>query len=136
MTVLLEKVSYLPCAFFFFQRKALFMYNFAHISLNFCSQELYNVWMVNDHTIFFISFVLELLNHFKVHILSLSKVANIVIYQLFLLSISHIPFKTEKLNLRKAEFYKYLNQSSCCSIAGVDDSEMFFTVMVKPCSCP
>ncbi|XP_078162314.1 myosin-1-like [Carex rostrata] len=35
----------------------------------------------------------------------------------------------EKLNLRKAEYYKYLNQSSCCSIAGVDDSEMFFTVM-------
>ncbi|KAJ4777408.1 Myosin-related family protein [Rhynchospora pubera] len=35
----------------------------------------------------------------------------------------------EKLNLRKAEFYKYLNQSSCRSIAGVDDSEMFFAVM-------
>ncbi|KAJ4731501.1 Myosin-related family protein [Rhynchospora pubera] len=35
----------------------------------------------------------------------------------------------EKLNLRKAEFYKYLNQSSCRSIAGVDDSEMFLAVM-------
>ncbi|KAJ3690189.1 hypothetical protein LUZ61_019353 [Rhynchospora tenuis] len=35
----------------------------------------------------------------------------------------------EKLNLRKAEFYKYLNQSSCRSIVGVDDSEMFFAVM-------
>ncbi|KAJ4803388.1 Myosin-related family protein [Rhynchospora pubera] len=60
------------------------------------NQELYNVQMVNDRTIFFISFVL-------VH--------------------------PEKLNLRKAEFYKYLNQSSCRSIAGVDDSEMFFAVM-------
>ncbi|KAJ3682270.1 hypothetical protein LUZ60_014843 [Juncus effusus] len=35
----------------------------------------------------------------------------------------------EKLNLRKAEEYKYLNQSTRYSIAGVDDSEMFFTVM-------
>jgi hypothetical protein len=69
MAVLLEKVSYLPCAFTFFSKKSFVHINFAPLSLNFCSQELYNVQMVNDHTIFFISFVLVPPNHFKVHIL-------------------------------------------------------------------
>ncbi|XP_072962124.1 myosin-1-like [Typha angustifolia] len=35
----------------------------------------------------------------------------------------------EKLNLRHANEYKYLKQSTCYSIAGVDDSEMFRSVL-------
>ncbi|KAK4743021.1 hypothetical protein SAY87_001022 [Trapa incisa] len=35
----------------------------------------------------------------------------------------------EKLNLRAANEYKYLRQSSCFSIAGVDDTEQFRVVM-------
>ncbi|PKI69574.1 hypothetical protein CRG98_010022 [Punica granatum] len=35
----------------------------------------------------------------------------------------------EKLNLRTADEYKYLRQSSCFSIAGVDDAEEFCVVM-------
>lgn len=35
----------------------------------------------------------------------------------------------EKLNLKKADEYKYLKQSCCYSIAGVDDAQMFRTVM-------
>ncbi|KAG6500049.1 hypothetical protein ZIOFF_039863 [Zingiber officinale] len=34
-----------------------------------------------------------------------------------------------KLNLRKADEYKYLKQSNCYTIAGVDDAEMFHHVM-------
>ncbi|XP_073112691.1 myosin-1 isoform X1 [Elaeis guineensis] len=35
----------------------------------------------------------------------------------------------EKLNLRKADEYKYLKQSNCYSIVGVDDAERFRTVL-------
>uniref|UniRef100_A0ACD5U5G8 Uncharacterized protein n=1 Tax=Avena sativa TaxID=4498 RepID=A0ACD5U5G8_AVESA len=38
------------------------------------------------------------------------------------------PALREKLNLRKVDEYKYLKQSCCYSIAGVDDAEMFRTV--------
>lgn len=38
--------------------------------------------------------------------------------------------KTEKLNLRSADEYKYLRQSGCFSISGVDDAEQFGIVMV------
>lgn len=34
----------------------------------------------------------------------------------------------EKLNLKKVDEYKYLKQSCCYSIAGVDDAQMFHTV--------
>jgi hypothetical protein len=39
-------------------------------------------------------------------------------------------FYTEKLNLKKVDEYKYLKQSCCYSIAGVDDAQMFRTVTV------
>jgi flagellar biosynthesis protein FlhB len=39
-------------------------------------------------------------------------------------------FDTEKLNLKKVDEYKYLKQSCCYSIAGVDDAQMFRTVTV------
>ena len=39
-------------------------------------------------------------------------------------------FNSEKLNLKKVDEYKYLKQSCCYSIAGVDDAEMFRTVTV------
>ncbi|KAL5231801.1 hypothetical protein ABZP36_030577 [Zizania latifolia] len=35
----------------------------------------------------------------------------------------------DKLNLKKVDEYKYLKQSCCYSIAGVDDAQMFRTVM-------
>ncbi|CAM0956704.1 unnamed protein product [Alopecurus aequalis] len=38
------------------------------------------------------------------------------------------PTLREKLNLKKVDEYKYLKQSCCYSIAGVDDAEMFRTV--------
>lgn len=38
--------------------------------------------------------------------------------------------KSAKLNLRKADEYKYLKQSNCYSIAGVDDAERFRVVTV------
>jgi hypothetical protein len=34
------------------------------------------------------------------------------------------------LNLKKVDGYKYLKQSCCYSIAGVDDAQMFRTVTV------
>ena len=37
---------------------------------------------------------------------------------------------TDKLNMKKADEYKYLKQSCCYSIAGVDDAQMFRTVTV------
>ncbi|XP_043693935.1 myosin-1-like isoform X2 [Telopea speciosissima] len=39
------------------------------------------------------------------------------------------PALREKLNLRNVNEYKYLSQSSCFSISGVDDAERFHTVM-------
>ncbi|XP_077247165.1 myosin-1-like [Tasmannia lanceolata] len=39
------------------------------------------------------------------------------------------PALREKLNLKKLDEYKYLKQSSCVSISGVDDAERFRTVM-------
>ncbi|KAM0898475.1 hypothetical protein ACQ4PT_021917 [Festuca glaucescens] len=38
------------------------------------------------------------------------------------------PTLREKLNLKKVDEYKYLKQSCCYSIAGVDDAQMFRTV--------
>lgn len=37
---------------------------------------------------------------------------------------------TEKLNLTSAQDYKYLGQSNCYSINGVDDAERFHSVKV------
>ncbi|KAJ4972925.1 hypothetical protein NE237_006099 [Protea cynaroides] len=39
------------------------------------------------------------------------------------------PALREKLNLRNVNEYKYLSQSSCFSISGVDDAERFHTLM-------
>jgi len=47
-----------------------------------------------------------------------------------LLNCCHSGNITEKLNLRKADGYKYLKQSNCFSVAGVDDAERFHSVMV------
>lgn len=56
----------LPQTLPFFQRKASFVKDVTHLSLNLCSQELYNAQMVNGRTIFFISFVPVLPSHFEV----------------------------------------------------------------------
>lgn len=39
-------------------------------------------------------------------------------------------FSAEKLNLRNANEFKYLNQSNCFTVSGVDDAEQFRVVMV------
>jgi len=39
-------------------------------------------------------------------------------------------YNSEKLNLLNAEEYKYLRQSNCYSISGVDDAEEFRIVKV------
>ncbi|KAG8092053.1 hypothetical protein GUJ93_ZPchr0012g21624 [Zizania palustris] len=41
----------------------------------------------------------------------------------------------DKLNLKKVDEYKYLKQSCCYSIAGVDDAQMFRTVTVWMMHC-
>lgn len=46
------------------------------------------------------------------------------------LSIWCLILNSEKLNLRGVEDYKYLRQSNCYSISGVDDAEEFRMVMV------
>lgn len=39
-------------------------------------------------------------------------------------------FYAEKLNLKKADEFKYLRQSNCYTISGVDDAEQFRVVKV------
>lgn len=48
----------------------------------------------------------------------------------FLCLYNLLPCNTEKLNLNSATEYKYLRQSDCYSISGVDDAEEFRIVMV------
>jgi len=40
-------------------------------------------------------------------------------------------YNSGKLNLQNAEGYKYLSQSNCYSITGINDAEEFRTVMVN-----
>jgi len=40
-------------------------------------------------------------------------------------------YNSGKLNLQNAEDYKYLRQSNCYSITGINDAEEFRTVMVR-----
>lgn len=41
-----------------------------------------------------------------------------------------ICFLTERLNLKSASEYKYLNQSDCLAIANVDDAKKFQELLV------
>ncbi|KAK3033693.1 hypothetical protein RJ639_033917 [Escallonia herrerae] len=100
-------------ACFFCKRNSL-----VYLFLN--SLELSNVQREKGHIILFISFVQEL------HLLLESTVPYRSPAHFNILPPSF--FLPEKLNLKSASEYKYLGQSDCYSIAGVDDAEQFRVV--------
>jgi len=51
-------------------------------------------------------------------------------FVLFTVSLNVWFLVSEKLHLQNAEDYKYLKQSNCYSITGVNDAEEFHIVMV------
>jgi hypothetical protein len=110
------------------------------------SHELFSRLRAKGLTMFFISFVLELimickvieittLNTFKCLFhcdtlvafrLDCEQVTVIAVFLKLLLTCpTYFYLGTERLHLRSAEEYRYLNQSNCLSIDNVDDAEEF-----------
>lgn len=114
-------------------------------SLTFClymlthfnSLEWFNVLKGKGHTIYFTNFVLGLHLHLEVWLGKMNTIRSLIneIFKtLWPIScwiiFSSIHLYTEKLNLTSAHEYKYLGQSNCYSINGVDDAERFHSVKV------
>ncbi|KAH9771775.1 Myosin-1 [Citrus sinensis] len=101
------------------------------------SLEWSNVRREKGHIIYFINFVLELHLHLEMNhayeqcFLKMNHVVSIliVLHLFFPLIMDSGIHKLEKLNLMSAKEYKYLRQSSCYSINGVDDAEQFRIVV-------
>lgn len=75
-----------------------------------------------------VSDVVSLVIYVKLNILDFKNLKTLLIIFFFFLTFSC--FLIEKLNIKSATEYKYLRQSNCYLISGVDDAEEFRVLMV------